>query len=103
MNSFSVLHRSVWLALWLALGGGSCLAAATISQQIDPPEINLGDSANVTITIQNGSASDIRLPNVDGLNLAGRSAQSGITIINGAVSSSMSVTFALVPNHAGDF
>jgi hypothetical protein len=99
-----VLTRPVaWLTFWLALGTLSCAAAPTISQQIDPPEINLGDSANVTITIQNGNASDIRLPNVPGLELAGKSTQSGITIVNGSMSSSMSVTFALVPAHAGDF
>ncbi|MCE0497893.1 MAG: BatD family protein [Methylacidiphilales bacterium] len=104
MNAISALTRTVVLpALLLALGSAPCLVAATISQQIDQPEINLGDSANVTITIQNGSAPEIRLPHVDGIEVAGQRTQSGITIVNGSMTTSMSVMFALVPTHAGNF
>jgi len=104
MNAISALTcRASWLILWLALGSAPSLAAATISQQINPPEINLGDSANVTITIQNGSASGIQLPHVDGLEIAGSSTQIMNTSINGVESNALSITFAIEPTHAGDF
>ncbi len=106
MNALSALARRFFgpsLFLWLALGSAPCLAAAMISQQINPPEINLGDSANVTITIQNGSASDIQLPHVDGLEVAGTSVQKSFSVDNGTVSNALSITFALVPTHAGNF
>src|SRR5580658_2562104 len=104
MNPASILpRRAAWLVLWFAAGSVFCRAAPSISQQIDPPEINLGDSANVTITVQNGNIPDIHLPNVEGLEVAGQSTQSGITIINGSMTSSMTVTFAVQPIRTGDF
>ncbi|HUB66155.1 MAG TPA: BatD family protein [Candidatus Methylacidiphilales bacterium] len=104
MNPASICsRRAAWLALWLAAGSVFGFAAPSISQQIDPPEINLGDSANVTITVQNGNIPEIHLPNVEGLEIAGQSTQSGITIVNGSMTSSMSVTFAIQPTRAGNF
>jgi len=88
----------------LALGAIPAWAAATVSQQIDPPEANVGDAVTVTITVQNGSGADIQLPAVDGLQrVPGTRTATNITFTNGSLSSSLSQIFLLVPTRAGDF
>jgi len=92
----------------------SRLAAATLTQQIDPPEISLGDQAVVTFTVQNGSVkkkdtstifgmmmsgADITLPPVDGLQSVLSTTQ--FMSINGT--SSTTVAFTLIPARSGDF
>jgi hypothetical protein len=102
------------LTAFLALTTTSCLAAATLSQQIDPPEATVGDRVTVTLTVQNGSVKkkdtstifgmlmpsvDITLPPVDGLQAVGSSTQ--IMSINGT--SNTTATFTLIPTRSGDF
>jgi hypothetical protein len=102
------------VASFFAVTTTSCLAAATLTQQIDPPEINVGDQAVVTITVQNGAIKskssssifgmiipsvDIALPPVDGIQAALTSTQS--ISING--NSNTTVSFTLIPTRSGDF
>jgi hypothetical protein len=78
-------------------------AAATLSQQINPPEANVGDQVTVTFTLQNGGELGFQLPRVDGLQTAGSSSTTNITFVNGTLSSAVSQTFALIPQRPGDF
>jgi len=91
------------IGLFLVFGIGPCLAAATLSQQIDPPEVTVGDEVTVTLTIQGGGASNIELPPVDGLQVVGNNSSTNVTFTNGAFSSSISQSFILVPSRAGNF
>jgi len=90
-------------ALLLILGTASCLAAASVTAQIDPPEANIGDEVTVTITVKDGNNIDIHLPPVDGLLPQGTSTETNITFNNGAFSSAYSESFHLQPTRAGDF
>ena len=88
----------------LALGAGRSLADATLSQQIDPTEVNVGDQVTVTFTIQNAAEPPtVVLPRVDGLQQAGSSSMTNITFTNGTLASSASMTFVLIPVRPGDF
>jgi hypothetical protein len=102
MRSVS-FSRLGWLGLLLAGGTLPALAAATLSQAIDPPEANVGDEVSVTFTVQNGGETSVQLPHVDGLQVAGDSSTTNITFANGTLSSAISQTFTLVPQRAGDF
>jgi hypothetical protein len=86
-----------------ALGTLSCLGAPTITQQIDPPEVNVGEEVTVTIQVQNGGVTSIRLPHVDGLEVIGNNTMTGITLENGAFSSTTRQVFTLIPTRPGDF
>ncbi len=97
------LVAGLGLGLLLVLGVVSAQAAATLTQHIDPPEANVGDEVTVTFSVQNGSGANIRLPNVDGLQLAGTSTQTNFTIINGSMSSAVSQVFTIVPTRTGTF
>lgn len=104
----------LWLAAFLAFTATSCLAAATLSQQIDPQEVSVGDPVTITLTVQGGSIKmkdtdtifgmsissvDIALPQVDGLQRGQTATQ--IMSINGV--SSTSAIFTLIPTRAGNF
>ena len=91
------------LAALLILGTVHGLAAATISQQIQPEEVSVGDQINVTITVQNGTIDKIQLPPVDGLQVMGTFVSNGITIVNSSMSSTSTQTFIVAATHAGDF
>jgi len=94
-----ILRAVAFLALTTIPG----LAAATITQQIEPAEVNVGDQAVVTITVQNGSVDDLHLPQVDGLDLVGTRSATNITFSNGSLSRAMSFVFALAPSQPGSF
>ncbi len=92
----------VRLATCLAVSATSSFAAATLMQQVDPPEVNVGDQVVVTLTVQGGTVGDVRLPPVDGLQVVGTRSATNITFSNGTLSRSLSLNFALVPSRAGD-
>jgi len=95
---------ALWLAAFFAFATTPCLAAATLTQQIDPGEVNVGDNVTVTLTIQNGTFEEVQLPQVDGLQLLpGSSTSTNFSFNNGVTSSSMSESFQLVPMRPGDF
>jgi len=102
----TLLHFSHVLAgaiLFLTFGMSHGLAAATLSQQIDPPEANVGDEVVVTITVQNGTPTDLHLPHVDGLNVLGTSNSTNFSFVNGSVTTASSIGFHLTPTRPGDF
>lgn len=91
------------LGFLIALGTVSCLGAPSVSQQIDPPEINVGEETTVTISVQNGGVTGIRLPHVDGLTVTGNNIMRNFTWENGVSSSTTQQIFTVVPSRPGDF
>jgi hypothetical protein len=89
--------------LLLALTGTSCLGAATLSQQISASEVSLGDTVDITFTLQNGSGGDIQLPRVNGMTVVGTRMAQNITINNGTYSNSTAETFIVAPVLTGDY
>jgi len=90
-------------ACLLALTTISCLAAATITQQIDPPTANVGDPVMVTLTITGGTIGAIQLPEVDGLSHGGTSMQIKSGDEDGGTETAVVLNFALIPTRPGDF
>jgi oxygen tolerance protein BatD len=89
-------------ALLLALAFGPVRGAASLTQRIEPTDVSVGDEVTVTISVLNGGGADVQLPRVDGLELQGTSTATQITFTNGALSSSVSQIFTLMPDRAGD-
>ncbi len=94
--------RALAAAALFSFSTASCLAAATLTQQIDPSEVNVGDQIIITLTVQNGSMDNLQLPPVDGLQVVGTRSATNITVANGALSKGTSFNFAVVALHAGD-
>ncbi len=97
--SWSLTTLVASLLLLLAL---PCFAATpSLTQQVDPQEISVGDEFTVTFTIQNGTGT-IRLPTVDGLQVTGSTSSTNITLTNNGFSSAASQGFRIVATKAGD-
>lgn len=97
------LHPLAWMALIAVLGFSCARAVPTLSQSIETGEARVGDQINLSFTVQNGSLENLALPVVDGLSIMGPSTESNMSIINGAMSTSVTMTFTVTPTHAGNF
>ncbi len=104
-TSLSVRWLALTLAsiLFLAVTALSARAAATLTQQIDPPEVNVGDPAIVTLTIVGGIVTNVHLPPVDGLQVGGNSFQIKSVEDDNGYSTSVSVNISVMPIRAGTF
>ena len=88
------------MALMAALTIGA--RAATVTATIDPPDISLGDSAQLTVTIT-GSQAQADVPTVAGLDIEAIGQSSQIVVNNGAVSVNASTTYLVKPEREGNF
>jgi hypothetical protein len=91
------------MALLLGLAALPLRAAPSLTQNISPTDVSVGDEVTVTIAVQNGGGANVELPRVDGLQLAGTSTGMNFILNNGMATSSVSQIFTLVPTRAGDF
>jgi hypothetical protein len=78
-------------------------AQQTITAQLDPQTIALGESAQLVVTINGSDAEQSPVPQVDGLEIVPVGQQSSMQMINGNVTSNVSQIFRVIPNRAGDF
>ncbi|MCE0523026.1 MAG: BatD family protein [Methylacidiphilales bacterium] len=82
----------------------ACFAAATLTQQIDPAQANVGDPVIVTLTFQGGSIGHIQLPHVDGLEVGDTRLQiKSNEEDDGTYSTSVTVNISLMPMRPGHF
>ena len=95
--------RFIRLVTLLALSVTSCLANATLTQKIDPPQVNAGEQTVVTLTVQNGTLTDLHLPQADGVTQVESRSTNSLTFANGVVSRGTSFIFVLATSKAGDF
>ncbi len=92
--------RLGFFLLWATV---PCLEAATLTQQISPAEVNVGDTVTVTLQVQNSGIGNFRFPQVDGLEVVGNRVETRATFNNGSFSSTNVQVFYLQPSRAGDF
>lgn len=96
-------HRKSWT---LALAFLTALAiearAATVTATLDPAQISMGDSAQLTVTVSGGQDRP-SLPSVDGLDITPVGQSTQIEIINGSVTANASSTYEVTPRHEGAF
>ena len=92
------------LAILFAFITTPCPAAATLTQQIDPHEVKVGDPVIVTLTVQGGTIGTIQLPTVDGLQVGETNYQikSGDDN-NGNTFTSVTFNIPISPIRPGDF
>jgi hypothetical protein len=91
---------------------GLCLSAlvapafavqSQISAQLEPQSIALGESAELTVTVNGSGPAPSTMPRVDGLEIEPIGQQTSIQMINGNVTSSVAQLFRVTPSRAGDF
>lgn len=92
----------------LAIGGifAACAASAaepTVTEQIEPAEISLGGSAQLTIEASSSNTAPVAPPVVPGLEFVAVGESQRVESINGVTTSSISVTYQVIPQEAGIF
>ena len=86
-----------------ALVAPAWAAQNQITAQLDSRSIGLGDSAQLSVTVNGSQSAEPNVPNVDGLEIVPVGQQSSIQMINGAVTSNVTHIYQVTPNRTGTF
>lgn len=96
-------HGKFWaLAMALVAALALQVRAATVTATLDPPQISMGDSAQLTVTVS-GSQDQPSVPNVDGLDITSVAQSTQIEFVNGAMTANASTTYSITPRRDGTF
>jgi hypothetical protein len=95
--------RNLIAALCLTALVAPVWAQQTITAQLEPQRIALGESAQLVVTVNGSDAEQSPVPQVDGLEIVPVGQQSSMQMINGNVISNVSQIFRVIPNRVGDF
>jgi hypothetical protein len=102
MNTNSVrINRLLAILSVLSISTIAAAAEPTVTERIEPAQIALGDSAQLTIAASANSATPIAPPVVAGLEFVAVGQSSQIQIINGRTSSTSSFIYQVIPQRIG--
>ncbi len=77
--------------------------AASLTAALDRDTITLGEQATLSLTIEGGQSKNVQTPHVPGLQFSQTGTSQNVSFINGAMSSTFTVTFSVTPRQAGEF
>ncbi len=100
MKKTHFLYALVALALLGAMTLGA--RAATVTATLDPADISLGDTTQLTVTVT-GSQESVQMPSVPGLDINSVAQSNQIEVINGSVTINSSTTYTVTAEHEGTF
>jgi hypothetical protein len=97
------VRRAVLALLALALGAPAAQAAFTVRSEVDARRVGVEDQLQLTITLEgSGAPDDVPLPALVNLEVVGGPYQSSqISIVNGRMSQSRTLTYVLQPKAVG--
>jgi len=96
-------HGKLWLAaLALMVVLGLQARATTVTATLDPTQISVGESAQLTVTVS-GTDNQEAIPSVNGLEITNVEHSNFMNIINGSMSSSTSNIYSVTPQSEGTF
>jgi hypothetical protein len=101
MNPWRVSRRLASMAALLLLATAASAAEPVVTEQIEPAEIALGQSAQLTIAASGANATQITPPVIPGLEFAAVGQTSQIESINGRTTSTSSVVYQVTPQRVG--
>jgi hypothetical protein len=95
------------LKIWLAMVAVALLPgaafAATFTASLDRDTITLGEQATLSLTFEGGQSKNVPAPNVPGLQITQAGTSQNVSWINGAMSSTVTVSFSVTARQAGVF
>ena len=77
--------------------------AASFTASLDRDAVSLGEQATLSLTFAGGQAKNVPTPDVPGLQITQTGTSQNVSIINGAMSSTVTVTFSVTPQQTGEF
>lgn len=93
--------KTLAMLLAVLLPGAAWAAAFTAS--LDRDTLTLGESATLSLTFEGGSPGHVPAPSVPGLQIAQAGTAQNRSWINGAMSATVTVSFSVTPQRAGEF
>lgn len=95
--------RFTWL-IGLFLLATRSFADVSVSATVDQARVSFGESVTLTISI-NGTQSGGQpaIPKIDGLDFAGPSVNTSVSIVNGSMSQSVGLAYQVTPTRIGEF
>ena len=98
---------SFCLAVLLCLGAlgfnAAAARAASFTASLDQDTIALGEQATLSLTFEGGQSKNVPTPGVPGLQITQTGTSQNVSLINGAMSSTVTVTFSVAPLRDGKF
>lgn len=95
------------LKIWFALVAATLLAgvapAATFTASLDREAITLGDSATLSLTFAGAQPKNVPTPNVPGLQITQAGNSQSFSLINGAMSSTVTISFSVTSQQPGEY
>ena len=86
----------------VALLSGAAVAA-TFTASLDRDTITLGEQATLSLTFEGGQSKNVPTPDVPGLQFTQTGTSQNVSFINGAMSSTVTVTFSVTAPQRGEF
>jgi hypothetical protein len=77
--------------------------AASFTASLDRDTITLGESATLSLAFEGGQSKNIPTPGVPGLQITQTGTSQNVSFINGAMSSTVTVSFSVTARQAGEF
>jgi hypothetical protein len=77
--------------------------AASFTASLDRDTLTLGESATLSLAFEGGSPGRIPAPSVNGLQITQAGTAQNMSWINGAMSTTVTVSFSVTPQRAGEF
>jgi hypothetical protein len=79
-------------------------AEVSVTASVDQNRVAFGESVAFTITVSGAqSGPQPAIPHIEGLTFAGPSINTSVSIVNGAISQSVSLVYQITPTRAGEF
>jgi BatD DUF11 like domain len=90
--------------LWLAaMDFGGAARAANFTATLDRDRITAGESAVLSLTFEGGQSKNVPVPSVPGLQFTQTGTSQSVNIVNGAMSSTVTVNFSVTASQPGEF
>ena len=91
-------------AILFCLFGAISTLAEGFTASLDRDAISLGESAVLSLTFEGGQPASVpNLPSIPNLQAFNQGTSSQVSVVNGSVSSTETLTFALTPSQPGDY
>jgi hypothetical protein len=88
--------------IWL-LAATSLVRGASFTASLDRDIITLGETATLALAFEGGQSENVPTPSVSGLQFTQTGTSQSVNIINGAMSSTVTVNFTVAPRRTGLF
>lgn len=93
---------SAVVLLFLAVLAGSA-SGATFTASLDRDTISLGEQATLSLSFEGAQPKNVPMPDVPGLQIVNSGNSQNFSLVNGQMSSTVTVTYSITPRSTGEF